>query len=30
MKNYGRTSIHEFLGDLVVYRNLMPLDPRLP
>ena len=30
MKNYGRSSIHEFLGDLVVYRNLVPLDARLP
>jgi hypothetical protein len=29
MKNYGRTSIHEFLGDFVVYRNLVPADPRL-
>lgn len=30
MKNRGRTSVYEFLGDLVVYRNLVPLDPRLP
>jgi len=30
MKNFGRTSVHEFLGDLVVYRNLSPLDRRLP
>jgi hypothetical protein len=30
MKNYGRASVHEFLGDLVVYRNLTPLDSRLP
>jgi len=30
MKNYGRTSIYEFLGDRVVYRNLSPLDPTLP
>jgi len=30
MKNYGRTSVYEFLGDLVVYRNLVPADPRLP
>ena len=29
MKNYGRTSVHEFLGDSVVYRNLMPVDTRL-
>lgn len=30
MKIYGRTSVHEFLDDFVVYRNLEPLDPRLP
>jgi hypothetical protein len=30
MKVYGRTSVHEFLGDFVVYRNLTPLDERLP
>lgn len=30
MKHYGRTSVHEFLGDFVVYRNLVPADPRLP
>ncbi len=30
MRNYGRTSIHEFLGDMVVYRNLVPIDSRLP
>lgn len=30
MKNYGRTSIYEFLGNRVVYRNLSPLDPALP
>jgi len=30
MKTYGRTTIHEFLGDLIVYRNLVPQDPRLP
>jgi hypothetical protein len=30
MKTYGRTSVHEFLGDFVVYRNLIPLDERLP
>lgn len=28
--NWGLSSPHEFLGDLVVYRNLNPLDPRLP
>jgi hypothetical protein len=27
---YGLTSLHEFLGDLVVYRNLVPADTRLP
>jgi hypothetical protein len=30
MKNFGRTSISEFLGDWLVYRNLVPVDPRLP
>ena len=30
MKNYGRASVHEFLGDFVVYRNLVPQDDRLP
>ena len=30
MRNYGRTSVHEFLGDRIVYRNLAPLDARLP
>ncbi len=30
MKAHGRTSVHGFLGDLIVYRNLVPLDPRLP
>lgn len=30
MEIYGRTSVHEFLGDFVVYRNLVPLDGRLP
>ena len=30
MKNHGLTSVHEFLDDLVVYRNLVPADPRLP
>ncbi|MGD9101667.1 MAG: hypothetical protein PVF45_14395 [Anaerolineae bacterium] len=30
MKNYGRTSVYEFLGDRIVYRNLVPADPRLP
>ncbi len=30
MKNYGRTSVHEFVGDLIVYRNLEAADRRLP
>ena len=30
MKSYGRTSLSEFLGDRVVYRNLAPVDRRLP
>ncbi len=30
MKNHGRTSVHEFLGDFIVYRNLLPVDRRLP
>jgi hypothetical protein len=30
MKNYGLTSVHEFLGDRIVYRNLAPVDPLLP
>jgi len=30
MRSYGRTSVHEFLGDFVVYRNLRPVDRRLP
>jgi hypothetical protein len=30
MKVYGYTSVQEFLGDLVVYRNLIPFDQRLP
>lgn len=30
MKCYGRTSTAEFLQDLVVYRNLEPMDARLP
>lgn len=29
MKVYGRTTISAFLGDLVVYRNLVPIDRRL-
>ena len=30
MKVYGISEISEFLGDFVVYRNLEPVDPRLP
>ena len=30
MKNYGRTSVYEFMGDFIVYRNLAPVDSRLP
>jgi len=30
MKNYGRTSVSEFLGDRIVYRNLDPYDRSLP
>ena len=30
MENYGRSTISEFLGDNIVYRNLNPLDTRLP
>jgi hypothetical protein len=30
MKSYGKTSIYSLLGDFIVYRNLTPLDERLP
>ena len=30
MKNYGLTSVAEFLGDMIVYRNLDTVDARLP
>ena len=30
MKAYGRTTVSEFLGDRVVFRNLEPVDERLP
>jgi len=30
MKNYGRTNVSEFLGDRIVYRNLVPCDNHLP
>jgi len=30
MRNYGRSSVSEFLDDRIVYRNLVPVDSRLP
>ncbi len=30
MNVYGKTSLYELLGDFVVFRNLAPVDPRLP
>jgi hypothetical protein len=30
MKNFGRSSVSEFLGDNIIYRNLVPVDPGLP
>ncbi len=30
MKNYGLSAISEFMGDHIVYRNLSPVDARLP
>jgi hypothetical protein len=30
MRIYGRASVSEFLGDNVIYRNLVPVDTRLP
>ena len=30
MKLYGRSTISEFLGDNIAFRNLNPLDTRLP
>ncbi len=30
MKVYGRACLADFLGDFIVYRNLEPVDPRLP
>jgi len=29
-KSYGITTLHEYLGDHIVYRNLVPADDRLP
>ncbi|RIK47405.1 MAG: hypothetical protein DCC57_14500 [Chloroflexi bacterium] len=30
LKNFGRASLADYFGDLVIYRNLEPLDRRLP
>ena len=30
MQNYGQTTVAEFLEDLIVYRNLIAVDERLP
>jgi len=30
MRVYGRTMVSEFLGDFIVYRNLIPMDNRIP
>ncbi|MCP4423428.1 MAG: hypothetical protein GY803_02950, partial [Chloroflexi bacterium] len=30
MKSFGKTTVSEFLGDNIVYRNLEPVDERLP
>jgi hypothetical protein len=30
MENYGLTSVSTFLSDMLVYRNLQPMDSRLP
>ena len=30
MKSYGRSTVSEFLGDQIVFRNLIPCDTRLP
>ena len=30
MKSYGQAALSDFLGDSVVYRNLVPCDHRLP
>lgn len=30
MKSYGLGSVHEFVGDFIVYRGLVAVDPRLP
>jgi hypothetical protein len=30
MNVYGRGAVSDFLGEMVVYRNLVPVDPRVP
>ena len=30
MRSYGRACVQDFLGDFIVYRNLTPIDQRLP
>ena len=30
MKHYGRAAVSQFLEDNVIYRNLTPIDSRLP
>jgi hypothetical protein len=30
MNKYGRSAVSEFLGDNIIYRNLIPVDPGLP
>lgn len=30
MKIFGRTSVSDFIGNMIVYRNLIPMDTRLP
>jgi hypothetical protein len=30
LQNYGRTTVSDFLGDMIVYRNLLPMHPELP
>ncbi|GIV76174.1 MAG: hypothetical protein KatS3mg050_0568 [Litorilinea sp.] len=30
LRNFGRASLYDYFGDLVIYRNLEPVDARLP
>jgi len=30
VRSYGRACVQDFLGDFIVYRNLIPIDSRLP